>query len=133
MVMESKNLDNRSKVGRLLLSWDANEFETEDEARDAWDYLTEQLTEIMDKKNEKWYWKAIVRNFGWQGRNGYKYLMAYKGDELLGKILPRTECNFRIYNYGKGIAINNFHHDSPTGKEWYYITPCAESTYNRYC
>lgn len=131
--MKTGSPDKRSKVGKQLLSWDAGEYSDECEARYMWDLLVDDLTMIMDKKNEKGYWKVTVHNFGWQNRNGYKYLMAFTGDELLGKVLPKTDCIFKIYNYGKGIAINNFHHDNPTGKEWYYIVPCAESTYNNNC
>jgi hypothetical protein len=94
-----------------------------------YEYLTEYLTERMNKKNPDGYWKAVVNNFGWRSQNGYQYVEADKGSELLSAVLPKCDCTFRIHNYGKGFAIQNFHHDSPTGNEWYYITPAAASTY----
>ena len=69
-------------------------------------------------------WKVEVSNFGWRNQDGQKILRAENGLELLRGILPDTECTFRIYHDGRtGLKIQNFHHDSPTGNEWYYIYP----------
>lgn len=117
---------------------------TEDEIREnvyhnsdtfefAWEDLIEHLTEIMQRKNQSGYWKVTVNNFGWRSQDGYKYFYADTGIDLLRGILPDTDCTFKIYNYGKGIAIQNWHHDSPMGNEWYCITPCAYSTYEKNC
>lgn len=94
-----------------------------------WDYYTEYLSEILHKKNPDGYWQAIVNGFGWRNLDGHKVLHAENGVDFLRAILPNTQCTFKIYNYGKGIAIQNWHHDSPTGNEWYYITPIAYSTW----
>lgn len=94
-----------------------------------WDSLTEYLTETISRKNPDGYWKAVVNNFGWRKLNGHKFFRAENGTLMLREILPKTDCTFHIFNYGKGIAIQNYHHDSPTGNEWYYITPCAYSTF----
>lgn len=94
-----------------------------------WDWFMEHLSEIIVKKNPDGYWKAVVNNFGWRSLDGHKFLHANNCKELLREILPNTDCTFRIFNYGKGIAIQNFHHDSPCGREWYYITPCSYSTF----
>ena len=91
----------------------------------------EDLTAIMNKKCKTNYWKAEVNNFGWRRSNGNKVFQAEGAKELMNNMLPNTQCTFKIYNYGNGLAIQNFHHDSPTGKEWYYIKPIAESTYER--
>lgn len=96
-----------------------------------WEYLTDCLTEVMQKKNPNGYWKVVGRGLGWRRLDGYKYCRAETGRELLRSILPDTDCTFTIYNYGKGLAIRNAHHDAPTG-EWYYILPCAQSTYEKF-
>ena len=96
-----------------------------------YDDLKEYLTEIMIKKNNESYWFAKVQNFGWRSIDGEKYINADCGSKLLNSILPNADCTFNIHNYGSGIAIQNYHHDSPTGNEWYYIMPCAKSTYEK--
>ena len=47
------------------------------------------------------------------------------GADFLRQVLPKkTECNFYVYPHGEvGLAINNYHHDSCTGREWYYAAP----------
>jgi len=108
----------KREVGDLLLSWeDGDEFE--------WDDMTDELTSILKRKNKSGEWYAQVKNFGWQGMNGESHLEDLTdGGRFLRKILPDADCIFKIYDFGKnGLAINNFHHDSPTGKEWYYIVP----------
>ena len=92
--------------------------------------LIEYLTTILQKKNPKGYWRAYVNHFGWRDLCGDKYMYATEGKELISNTLPDTDCTFYMCNYGRGIAIQNFHHDSPVGKEWYYLTPIGERTYN---
>ena len=96
---------------------------------DAFDYLTETLTEEMKAlKDYNGEWYATVSNFGWREMNGEKKFPADCGQELLHQILPRTECTYRIFKLedGSGFSIQNFHHDSPTGNEWYKIVPYTE-------
>jgi len=88
-----------------------------------WQWLCDQLTEMMGR-NPHGGWKAVVSNFGWRSLNGCKFFRAETGKQLLSEVLPKTDCTFKIYRYGRGIAINNAHHDSPTWNEWYYIQPC---------
>jgi hypothetical protein len=103
-----------------LVSQDSDLFTLE------WESLCKDLTILMNKKNKHSGWKATVNNFGWQKLDGHKEFQAKNGKEFLQKILPETECSFKIYNYGRGFAINNAHHDSPSWDEWYYITPSAK-------
>ncbi len=131
------------KLGKKLLSWDesideevkcrfeqqeeelkegaisADEFKTKTEI----EHFTEYLTSILKHKNPGGYWKAQVRNFGWRNLDGVKFLQAGDGESFLREILPKTDCHYYIFNYGKGLAIQNFHHDSPVGNEWYYDVP----------
>jgi len=112
----------------------ANEWKTETEIEEEiytdqdfwqifWEDLTECLTTILKRKNPDGYWKAQVRNFGWRNLDGVKFLKASDGASFLREILPNTDCHYHIFNYGKGLAIQNFHHDSPVGNEWYYVVP----------
>lgn len=138
-----------SKIGKMLLEWNTceiikNQIEflkeeypedksTDDElwskvAQDSdlfqWEYecLCESLTELMSK-NKHHGWFARMENFGWRGLSGEKSFQARTGTELLSKILPQCDCQYKIFRYGHGFAIQNFHHDSPIGNEWYYISP----------
>jgi len=144
---------NMSKIGKMLAEWntlniiqgqvdwlketgdhpdktDDQLFQMASEDPDLfsiqWEYLCDYLTELMEK-NSHGGWMAEVKNFGWRSLNGHKYFEARTGRVLLQKILPKTECTFKVYRYGKGLAINNAHHDSPTWNEWYYITPCKKA------
>ena len=38
-------------------------------------------------------------------------------------MLPKTECQFKVYEDGDELRIQNWHHDSPLGKEVYYLWP----------
>jgi len=98
---------------------------------DEYDCLIMNLTEIIQRKNPKGYWRAAMENFGWRGTDGHNYLQAVDGTELLQGILPKTDCTFRIFNFGRGLAVQNFHHDSPVGKEWYYLKPMGERTFGK--
>jgi len=108
------------------LEW-MEEPEDEWEAQDEWDFLTEALTELMQKIAKRYsnfgYWKASVRNFGWRSLDGEASFRAEDGTKLLQKILPDTPCHFRIFRDGNELRIQNFHHDSPMGKEWYTVRP----------
>jgi len=98
----------------------------------AWEDLMENLKESMAKKNPNGYWRAEVKNFGWRSSDGSAPPF-YTEDpaELLRKILPDTDNTFKIFNYGKGYAVQNYHHDSPTGREWYYIVPISDTEYEQ--
>lgn len=97
-----------------------------------WDDLMENLKESMQKKNPNGYWRAEVKNFGWRSQSGEAEPF-YTEDpaELLRKILPDTQNTFKIFNFGKGYAIQNYHHDSPTGREWYYVVPISDTEYEQ--
>lgn len=121
-LLKKKDLyDEFEKLARENAYQDSDQYEVE------WDSLKEYLTEKMKEKNPDGYWRADMSNFGWRGVSGSKYFEADNGEKLLQEILPKTDCTFYIYDFGKdGLAINNFHHDSPMGKEWYYIVPVKQ-------
>ena len=91
-----------------------------------WNDLCAYLTELM-QRNPHNDWRTEVHHFGWRSLNGYKIFSATTGKDLLRQVLPDTDCTFRVYRYGKGLAINNAHHDSPYWAEWYYILPYKET------
>jgi hypothetical protein len=138
------------EVGKKLLSWDQSEIlKAEVERRleednpdglsedqmwprvaedpfliqSEWEYFLEVLDDLLKEKNPDGCWKAEVHGFGWRGLDGHSVFRAESAAGFLKKVLPKCDCTFIIYGYGRGLAINNFHHDSPTGREWYYLIP----------
>lgn len=96
---------------------------------DIWSYLMEELTKMMKKKTDDIYWRVKGYNMGWRLTDGYKDIVARDGSDIIREILPKTDCHFNIYNWRNGLAIQNFHHDSPAGAEWYTVVPIKESTF----
>ena len=143
-----------------ILSWDENEIikaevkyqleeqkaepeepqRTEDEIRKqiwegdtlsfARDDFQEGLTELINEMSPDGYWSASVKGFGWRGLDGEKEFSADNAGDFIGAILPKTDCTFYIYKTDEGLSINNFHHDSPVGKEWYYLEPMTYEEYH---
>ena len=94
---------------------------------DEWECECDALTELMKEKNPDGYWRAEVSNFGWRHQDGkMPEFFCDKGDDLFEKILPKTDCTFKVYDREDCIAINNAHHDSPCWAEWYYIYPVKQ-------
>lgn len=93
------------------------------------DFLT-NLDEELKKISPDGYWQVEVHGFGWRQLNGQKMFEADNARKFLQEILPKTDCTFYIYKTATGLSINNFHHDSPVGKEWYYIKPLTWEQWN---
>ena len=105
------------KVGELIIKG------SNAEGDDVWDDVCGMLESVIRDMGEPTNWLAKVENFGWDNRSGSLRFKAETGADFLTSVLPNTDCSFKIYKYGeKGIAIDNAHHDKPTGGEWYYIT-----------
>jgi len=96
-----------------------------------WECLTNELGELLGAINTEGVWKARVENFGWQEKDGETKFKSSEGEEFLRVLLPNCDCTFFIHVYVEnesiGLAIQNFHHDSPTGREWYYAFPITET------
>jgi hypothetical protein len=91
-----------------------------------WECLLESLTEQLVSMNPDGHWSGEAINFGWQKSSGSAEFQADNGPGFLANILPKTDCTFRIYiENGNTVKIQNFHHDSPTGNEWYTLTPIS--------
>ena len=99
-----------------VLEWmdDGDEFD--------WECMTDCFTDILTKFNPKGGWHAEVEGFGWRGISGHKDFRATTGAQFLQNILPHTECRFNIFKEKNAIKLQNYHHDSPVGNEWYTIT-----------
>lgn len=92
-----------------------------------WESLLQVLTDKLHDINPRGYWHAEVENFGWRRLSGYSDFRADDGKTFLQEILPNTDCTFKIFlEAGNTVKIQNFHHDSPTGNEWYTIRPAGD-------
>jgi hypothetical protein len=145
--------EQQREYSENLLSGDG--LKSEDEIREqvynsdaiqlAWEDLVENLTSVLRErqKYDSRYWMCSVENFGWRSLDGYKLVKAEDGETLLREVLPNCDCTFKIYADGKNnLKIRNWHHDSPTGNEWYTLVPrkececCSEpveSNHHKYC
>jgi hypothetical protein len=98
-----------------------------------YDDLKDCLTELMKERELQGPVYIEMSGFGWRSLDGHQFADVETGEQLLRAILPNTDCTFHIYDYTsgevKGLAVNNFHHDSPVGREWYYILPAVMSSY----
>lgn len=92
-----------------------------------WEDLLDSLGEKLKEINPTGRWHAEVKNFGWRSQNGWNEFDADDAKTFLHKILPNTDCTFRIFiDPDKTLRLQNFHHDSPCGNEWYYIKAATE-------
>ena len=91
-----------------------------------WEEVTWNIAELMGTNQ---YFRVRVSGFGWLAQDGHTVIEVQDEDNFLNQILPNTECSFKVYKYGDGMAINNAHHDKPTGGEWYYIEPMTYEEY----
>lgn len=107
-------------------------YQDQDYWQHQWEWVEDDLTILLNELNPDGYWKAVVHNFGWRNVDGQRYFQSNEGADFLNKVLPNTNNNFRIFKDGKGLKIQNFHHDSPTGNEWYYLRPIKQSTYEKF-
>lgn len=98
-----------------------------------WENLCREFGKLLSNADAVWY--IEVNNFGWRALNGDQILHLDGkdnreiGQNALQKILPETACTFYVHEYGEngGLAIQNFHHDSPCGREWYYLTLASDA------
>jgi hypothetical protein len=114
---------------KLIREWDPDGDEDRDALDECYDDMCGELLQYMHKltKTDKFF--VVVKNFGWMERNGYKEVTADTGKHLLSETLPDCDCSFKIFfdKKDRSIKIQNRHHDSPTGKEWYTIYSLARA------
>jgi len=129
-ITEDNSLEVKARAaeeGKTLTDDEAFDIAAADEDifRFEWENLTDELTVIMKELDTEasCFWYANVENFGWRSTSGHKAFLADDGRTLLQEILPKTPCVFKIFKREGCLAIQNFHHDSPMGKEFYYVYP----------
>ena len=113
-----------------ILSWFSSDIEPDD-VEFEWEYLIEELDQLIKEVNPDGYWHCDVKNFGWRKLSGHSYLEFETGREMLSKVLPKTDCSFNIYREENIIKIQNYHHDSPTGNEWYELTKISQDEFEK--
>ncbi len=114
-----------------LFSWFPSDLEEED-VNFEWEDLLQQIDELLKKVNPNGYWFCEVLNFGWRSLSGHAYMEFTTGQSMISKVLPKTECSFKVFKKGKTIKIQNYHHDSPTGNEWYELKPISFRKYHQH-
>jgi hypothetical protein len=88
------------------------------------DFIEDLNTELSKRKFKSNKWYATVTGFGRRGLSGEATFMADNGRDFLRGILPDTDCSFKVYTDNpKKLSIQNWHHDSPMGNEWYEVSP----------
>lgn len=110
--------DDKMDKNKLIAEWRGCESE------DQWVFFCEDLTRELKRLGMlNCTLFATVLNFGWQSLNGELVLNGIETSQmLLQKLLPRTECYFKVYEEHDGsLAINITHHDSPAWAEWYHV------------
>ncbi len=120
-----------SKKLKPLLSWFPSDME-DDDINVEWECLLDDINELIKKVNPGGYWYCEVQNFGWRRLSGQAYMEFSSGQGMITKVLPKTECSFNIFKKGKTIKIQNHHHDSPTGNEWYELKPISLRKYQQH-
>jgi hypothetical protein len=121
---------NTDKELKPVLSWFQSDIEQED-IEFEWEYLLEELNELIKEINTDGYWYCSVENFGWRKQSGHAYLKFNTAREMLSKVLPKTDCSFNIFREKNNIKIQNYHHDSPTGNEWYELAPISQDEFEK--
>jgi hypothetical protein len=95
------------------------------------DELLDAKTELFNYLFHKVFPKQSVfmlaKCHGWRGVDGYRHTRKYdSGAHILRSLNCGNATSFKIFSgvnkeYGRHIAINTAHHDSPCWKEWTYL------------
>lgn len=117
------------KEQKPILKWFQDEIEDADIIELIWEDLICDLTELIKEINPDGYWYCEVENFGWRKSDGHAFLEFDNGRSLISKVLPKTDCSFNVFQEDNIIRIQNFHHDSPCGNEWYTLTPISQNQF----
>ncbi len=113
-----------------------------EDCRFEWECLIGELDTLLEDRFSG-YWWVKAENFGWQSVHGTAEFFADTGQKFLQELLPKTECYFKVFLHEqwthrvdyvgeshlfKGLSIQNYHHDSPVGNEWYYLLDVGDLT-----
>lgn len=124
----------KARFGRLILEGNnSNEW-----FKDNKDFLNILLVEKNDKclfsdtYNDAFYWFVEIENYGLKKISTHKCIISNESDFTMPLLQNTKKCNFKIYNYGKSLAIENYYADNSKECECYIITPISKYTYNKY-
>lgn len=107
-----------------------------------WEVTCAEFGRLLEHVHPRGVWLVQVAGFGWRSQTGQGMVAlssAGDGEEMLRSILPETACRFRIFQKQAiagnqtYIRLQNFHHDSPTGNEWYTLWPATIEHQCEYC
>jgi hypothetical protein len=79
-----------------------------------------------------YHWVAVVQGFGWRSLDGETPMFsAREAAEIMHKLLPNTECSFKIRFTRTGFLMDNSHHDKPCGGELYELRAVPRKEYEK--
>jgi hypothetical protein len=118
------------KTMRLVAEYDPNWID-EDDCDDIvlemnWEMFEGDVNYAFDKVFPKGEVGMIAKNHGWRKLNGHRPVEHYENgiDAVRKAMVNGAHAVVYIHTnaeYGRHIAINTAHHDSPTGDEWTYL------------
>jgi hypothetical protein len=110
---------------KLIAQYDPD-WGDEEDYEDAWFWFEEEVNYAFEKVFPKGEVGMIAKNHGWMKRDGYLPVENYaNGMNAIRKAMVNG-ASVKVYvgtngEYGRHIAINTAHHDSPCWDEWTYI------------
>lgn len=119
---------NTDKELKPILSWFSSDIEPEG-IECEWECLLEELDQLIKEVNSDGYWYCEVTNFGWRNQSGHAYLKFNTAQQMISRVLPKADCSFNIFREKNILKIQNYHHDSPVGNEWYKLTPTSQEEF----
>lgn len=87
-----------------------------------WDDVMDALTDLLTEFNPDGHWYCDSQNFGWRNEPIHAEFTFTTGQEFNEKVLPNTDCTFYVVKEDDHIFVQNYHHDSPMGEQ-YYLHP----------
>ena len=109
------------------------EYDSDDEYEYSYTDFSDEITTLLRAHDIKFLF-AKVQCFGWRCSDGMKFFEAKDGKDLLTKALPKTSCTVKLFEGPKPylFSFQNFHHDSPTGREKYFFRKATEDEVELY-
>lgn len=100
---------------------------------DEWSVVVNGLSDLLRKRatGAGWCWHAEATGLGKRGLSAVLNFHALDGGSLFYALLPRTDCQFRIYAVTHEgtpfVVINNAHAEAPNWTEWYAIRVATDA------
>jgi hypothetical protein len=102
------------------------EWSDEEDNEHIWEFFEDEVDYAFNKVFPKGDVGMIAKNHGWRGLDGYRPVEYYTNGSNAIRRAMVDGASVRVYvatngEYGRHIAVNTAHHDSPTWGEWTYI------------